>query len=214
MTDEFPGNSKRQKKAAVEAEEPKVVTKVISGTVVRKKTPLGTRFKNLFLTGEDARSVLTFMFTEHIRPGIRDIIYDAANAGLHRKLYGDAPIRRASNSPATSLLTNYAGISRGPAGSLLQPEPAPRLSRAARQNHNFSEFAIPTKPEAELVLETMIEIIGRHDECTVADFMGLIGETPDFTHEKWGWTNLQGARPRRSPGGGYVLDLPPTESLT
>lgn len=212
--EEFPGNSKKQKTTA--EPEKKVVTKVISGKAVRKKTPVGTKFRRIFVSSDDSRGVWEFIFTEHIIPGGRDMIYDALNAGLHRKLYGEGPARRAQHAgistPWGGTLTNYAGFSRGPAGSSAAPEP-PRLSRRARATHDFGEIIIPTKPEAELILETMYEIIGRHEECTVADLMQMLGETPEFTQEKWGWTNLEGSRPRRAAGGGYVLELPPTESL-
>lgn len=212
---EFPGNSNKAKKAATPPE--KKVEKVISGTAVRRKTPLGTRFKNLFLTGEDARNVFEFMLTEHIRPGIKDLIFDAATGGLERKFYpeGNAAYRRRATSSAVSnglgLLTNYSGLTRGPAGSDRREEP--RMSRRARAQHNFGEVILPTKPEGELVLETMYEIIGRHEEVTVADLLQMIGDTPDFTDEKWGWTSLEGSRVVRAPGGGYLLALPPTESL-
>lgn len=210
---EFPGNSKKQQKAAQPQE--KQVVKVISGEAVRRKKPLGTRFKELFITGDDSRNVFEYMMTEHVRPGIKDLIFDAATGGLERKFYpeGSSYRRRGAQSPVSNglgLLTNYAGVSRGPAG---QDRPEPRMSRRGRATHNFGEVLIPTKPEAELVLETMYEIIGRHEECTVADLLQMVGETPQFTDEKWGWTSLEGSRPRRAPGGGYVLDLPPTESL-
>lgn len=214
---EFPGNSNKQKRESAPAPaEKKDIQKVISGTAVRRKKTLGTRFREFFLTGEDSRSVFEYMMTEHIKPGFKDIVFDAVTGGLERKMYHDTPVgyhrrRSPASSVATSLLTNYTAMSRGPAGGAIQDEP--RLSRRARAQHNFGEIILPTKPEAELVLETMYEIIGRHDECTVADLLQMVGETPQFTDEKWGWTHLEGSRPVRHSGGGYVLALPPTESL-
>lgn len=216
MTDEFPGNSKKAKKKAAAPAPEKDIQKVISGVVVRRKTPLGTRFKELFLTGDDSRSVFEYMMTEHIRPGFKDLVFDAFTGGMERKFYpdGHSSYGRRRSSPAVSnglgMLTNYAAASRGPAGGAVAET---RMSRSARRNHDFGEFVFPTKPEAELTLETMYEIIGRHDEVSVADFMQMVGETPEFTAETWGWTSLEGSRVRRAPGGGYVIDLPRTESL-
>lgn len=213
---EFPGNSNKAKKAATPPE--KKVEKVIAGNAVRTKKPLGKRFREFFLTGEDSRSVFEYMMTEHIGPGIKDLVFDSVTAGLERKMYpdgGNGFRRRATTSAVSNglgLLTNYSGLTRGPAGGGVS-EREPRLSRRARSSHNFGEIILPTKPDAELVLETMYEIIGRHDEVTVADLLQMVGETPEFTDEKWGWTSLEGARAVRSSGGGYILALPPTEPL-
>ena len=213
--EEFPGNSKVPKKAAAQAPEKKVV-KVISGDAVRKKKTVGQRFREVFISGEDTRSVFSYIYTEHVIPGIRDMIFDAGTAGLERKLYGESsPGARRRGSPIVSnglgLLTNYAAASRGPARDNIVE---PRISRRGRATHDFGEVIIPTRPEAELVLETMYEIIGRHEEVTVADYFQMVGETPQFTDEKWGWTNLEGSRVVRSRHGGYTIDLPQTEPLT
>lgn len=218
-TPEFPNNSMKAQKAphAEPASEKANVTKVISGEAVRRKKPLGKRFREFFISSEDPRNVMEFLFEEHVLPGLRDVLFDSASAGLERKLYGDSSYRPGGRRRATgaagnvmNTLTNYGAFSSGPIGN---PNQTGAISRRARQTLNFGEVVVATKAEAEGVLDTMFEVLSKFEEVTVAEFMKMVGETPDFQAEKHGWTDLRGSRVVRAKGGGYTWSLPPTEEL-
>lgn len=220
-TSEFPDNSKKARQAAATPAPEKKINQVVSpGEAVRRKKPLGKRFREFFITSEDPRGVFEYLFEEHIVPGVRDVFFDSAMAGLERKLYGDSSYRpgtarRRSNNPLANnmmnTLTNYGAFSSGPIGN---PNTAQSLlSRQSRRTLNFGEVVIPTKLAAEAILEQMYEIVSKFDEVTVSDFMQMMGEQPDFMHEKHGWTDLRGSRVVRAKGGGYTFSLPPTEEL-
>lgn len=218
-TPEFPNNSKSAKKAP--APEKKIAPVLASGEAVRRKKPLGRRLREFFITSDDPRSVFEFLMTEHVLPGLRDVVFDSASAGLERKLYGDSSYRGGGRRARGGVnngnnwmnqLTNYGAFSSGPMGS---PNAAqgPAVSRQARRTLNFGEVVVPTKVIGEAILDQMVEIVATFDEVTVADFMQMLGETPDFMHEKHGWTDLRGSRVVRAKGGGYTFSLPPTEEL-
>lgn len=222
-TSEFPSNSNKAKQAAAQPAPEKKIEQVVSpGEAVRRKKSLGKRFREFFITSEDPRSVAEYLWQEHIATGIRDLIFDTASAGLERKLYGDtyrggARRRGASGngSPANNMfntLTNYGAFSSGPLGNPNQSSGG-GLSRQARRTLNFGEIVIPTKLAAENVLTQMFDVVDRFEEVTVADFIQMIGDTPDFMHEKYGWTDLRGSRVVRAKGGGYTFSFPPTEEL-
>lgn len=222
-TNEFPNNSKAARQAAEQpASEKKIEQVISSGEAVRRKKSLGRRFREFFITSEDPRGVFEFLWQEHISTGIRDLVFDTASAGLERKLYGDSTYRGGRRprggvvgSPAQNMfntLTNYGSFSSGPMGNPNQQQSS-GLSRQARRTLNFGEVVIPTKLAAEGILTQMFDVVEKFEEVTVADFMQMMGEVPDFMHEKYGWTDLRGSRVVRARGGGYTFSLPPTEEL-
>jgi hypothetical protein len=147
-------------------------------------------------------------------------VFDTAVSGLERKLqpnsFGGPSRRRTAGGNAANnafnMLTNYGAFSSGPMGNPNQSQGG-GLSRHARRTLNFGEVVIPTKLAAENVLSQMFEVVANFDEVTVADFIQMIGDTPDFMHEKYGWTDLRGSRVVRAKGGGYTFSFPPTEEL-
>jgi len=49
---------------------------------------------------------------------------------------------------------------------------------------------------------------------TVADLYELTGIASSHTDNKWGWTELRGARAVRTRDGHFLLDLPDPQPLT
>lgn len=187
-----------------EPERPKL-EKIVEGTVVRRKKSLGKRFKETFLGGSD-RSVVEFVIQDVIVPNIRDMVFEAGQQGLERSLYGEsAGYRRGARIDPRRGMVNYNAASRS------RPEPQ-ALSRRARAQHDFGEFILPTRAEADAVLEGMFAHLDTYEMVTVADLCEMLGQSSQFTDRNWGWTDLRGSDIRRNRDG-YLLVLPPTESL-
>jgi hypothetical protein len=81
----------------------------------------------------------------------------------------------------------------------------------ARQS--FDEIIIPSRQEAEEVLDRMFDLVSKYDSATVADLYELTGLNSSHTDHKWGWTDLRDASVGRVRGGGYLLNLPEPQSL-
>lgn len=213
VVEEFPSNSQRRRAPREEAPktDKRVVHKVVEGQVVQRKTPRGKRIKELFLGGAD-RSIWEFVFQDVIVPNIRDMLYEANQQAMERVLYpGSEPRayrRTRPGDPRRSSVTNYNGISRGPA----REDDRRQMSRRARANHDFGEIIIPTRPEAEAVLEGLFELLNEYDVATVADLYEMVGVSSQFTDRNWGWTDLRGTDIRRVREG-YLLDLPRPEDI-
>lgn len=213
--DEFPSNSRKPpvERRIPEAQEKKVA-KVISGNAVRRKRPLGKRVREMF-TGEDDGSLTEYVFMDMIIPALKDLVADVIIGSTERKLFGEAsprgrrPGRRSgpTNHFAYDRVSNPVGRAAG------RDDPRDGLSRRARARHEFDEIVIPTRPEAEEVLSQMFDLLERYDEVSVSEFYELVGVSGDFPDRRYGWTDLRGSRVSRANGGGYVLDLPPTEVL-
>lgn len=192
----------------------KVVEKVVEGDVVRRKKPLGKRFSETFFTG-DARGVFSYVVGDVLLPAAKDTIADAFSTMIERMLFGEtrSASRRTGARPSGG--SGYVSYNRfapqqGPAAR--REDPRLEISRKARSTHNFDEIILATRAEAETVIDRLFDIVTRYEAATVADLYELVGVTPKFTDDKWGWTDIRGAGVTRVRSG-YLLELPPTEAL-
>ena len=204
----FPSNSQKSKAAAQPAK--KQVKKVIQGEAIQRKKPLGRRIVETF-TGDDMNSVGQYILFEVLLPAAKTMISDAASQGVERLLFGDSrPTRTPTSSGYKPGYTSYNSISSRVGR---RDEPPRSLSRQARSTHDFGEFLLRDRVEAETVLDGMMAILEQYDVVTVSDFYSLVGISGEFTDEKWGWTDLRDARIHRAGSQGFALQLPPTAPI-
>lgn len=222
---EFPTNSRshrpptRKVLEEAPAEEQKNIEKVVTGAVQKRKQPLGKRVKAAFLDGS-TESVKDYIILDLVIPNIKDLIADVVSGGIERMVFGEgggrgrSSHRRHGGGGGGGSRFDYAGVARGPIQQYRgRDEPRNQLSRRARMSHTFDEIEFSSRTDAETVLTQMFDLLDRFEVVTVADFYGLTGNTPDFTDHNWGWTDIRGTLPRRIRGGGFILDLPPTEPV-
>lgn len=207
----FPSNSHNEKKAApVTKREPKKVEKVVSGGVVRRKKPLSKKFADIFI-GESAKSVWRYIAFDVLVPAAKDMVYDAFSQGLDRTLFGDTRHRHGSSRSHSS--GSYISYNRfGSNPYQRAPEPRREMSRRGRATHDFDEIILETRVEAEEVINRLFDLISQYETATVADLYEMLGQSGNFTDEKWGWVDIRGAGVTRVRGG-YLLDLPRPEPL-
>lgn len=210
--DEFPANSR-----TTPDEQPKDEKKLEQVTEgVRRKPALGKRMKEAF-GGDDSRSVMDYVVMDVLIPAAKDTMVDAVTQGFERLVFGEArsTTRRAavSRRPNQGYVSyNRIGGSSAVRSAAPKDEYRPTMSRGARSNHDFDEVVIPTRAEAEQVLDRLDDVVKKYDSATVADFYDLVGVTGEYTDNKWGWSNLQSARVIRARDG-YLIDLPKPEPV-
>lgn len=214
---DYPGNSHKSKMAAEaaqidDAKKPeKKIEPIVTGRVVRRKTPLGRRFKETF-GGSDAKSVWSFVALDVLLPAAKDMLADAVSQGVERMLFGEArsTSRRTGYRPGGSQ-TGYVSYNRYSSptsrGPVTPRDDGPRISRSSRARQNFDEIILATRVEAEEVIDRMFDLVSRYEVVTVADLYELVGVSGEYTDAKWGWTDLRGAAAMRIRDG-YLLDLP------
>lgn len=211
---EFPSNSHQAKASEPKPDPAKKIDKVVTNDVTRRKRPLGKRFAETFVGG-DARSVSHYVLFEVLVPAAKDTISDAVSQGVERLIFGESRSgsRRGGGyrSSGSGSFVNYNKMSQRNADP--RREETRGVSRRARASHDFDEIILATRAEAEEVIERLYDIVSTYDVATVSDLMELVGATPNYTDNKWGWTDMTGARAERTRGGGYVLDLPKTEAV-
>lgn len=206
---DFPANSSKAK-----ATQPKEkIERVTSAETVRRKRGLGRQFKETFIAG-DARSSMEYVVFSVLIPSAKDMLFDAVESGLQRYFFGnDAKTRRSGSSGGYSGLGHVA-YNRAYNNQSAPKKDEPRLiSRRSRARHDFGELVIPSRQEAEEVLDRMFDLLSRYGEVSVADLYELTGIQSTHTDMKWGWTELRGAKALRVREGGFLLDLPEPEAL-
>lgn len=213
MENDFPSNSVGKKRTAKTPEPPvKKVEKIVEGEAILRKPSLGRRFKETFIGGDDARSVWSYVLNEVMIPAAKDMIVDSGMEALNRAFYGDSRGGRRGtgsnpfNKPPWQ--QPFGNVQYNQAASAPPKETARKLSRHGRAQHDFREILLHSRAAAEDVLDALEGLIGQYEQCTVADLYNLVGATPDFTDEKYGWYSIQGARAVRDRGGMYTVDLP------
>lgn len=74
-------------------------------------------------------------------------------------------------------------------------------------NDRLDDILIPTRGEAEDVLDCLQDIINKYDSVSIADYKELVGVDTSFTDNKYGWTNIRNAQVKRCRDG-YVIKMP------
>lgn len=204
MGDNLPSNS-RSRKVPPPQTEKKRVTRVTEGEVVRRKKPWHRRASEVFVGG-DARGVWGYVMLDVLIPAAKDMISDAFSQGMERMLFGEArPRSRRDSRGGTHVPYNRYSSSRREEPRRGDPPP-PSRGRA------FDEIILPSRAEAEEVLDQLFAVIDQYDSVTVGDLYGMCNLPGSFTDEKWGWYDLRSARVSRVRNG-YLLDLPKPEPL-
>lgn len=74
------------------------------------------------------------------------------------------------------------------------------------------EVILPTRSDAEAVLEMMLNYLDKYGVVALAELHELVGLETSHTDQKWGWTVLRNI-PIRQVRDGYTIELPPMEEI-
>lgn len=210
----YPSNSVSRKNQR--PPEAKKIEKVTTGSIARRKQPLGKRFAAVFVGG-DAKNVWNYIAFDILVPAAKDMLSDAVSSGIDQMLFGGeqrwgGPSRRRGGNKTGPLGSMSYGGRSGPINYQSQARQAPQMSRGARASHNFDEIVLESRADAEQVIDRMFDLLNTYEVVTVAEMYELVGATSHFTDAKWGWTELPGAGVSRTRGG-FVLNLPRPEPI-
>ena len=195
-----PNSHKYKEDNKAGAEERQKFDKITKGAVVTKKKSEINKLKDIFVS-EDIKSVKSYILMDVLVPAIKDAIEDIVTNGIRMILRGDTSARRSSSTASKiSYRDYYDGDRRNNDRFRNETRPVTKYS--------YDDIILESKGEAEAVLDRMGEIIDIYGMVRVADLYDLVGVTGDYTDNKYGWTNISGAKPVRIRDGRYMLDLP------
>lgn len=213
----YPSNSRSKPPAKKTAPPAKKVEKVVQGSVVRRKTPLGKKFRATFFPG-DAKEVVRNVYHSVIIPAVKDLIWDAGQESLRRAVFKDEmPTRsRSSVSRVVGQAIGNVQYNRYPVSAFNAqhaPEPRREISRRGRMNHDFGEIILETRAEGNEVIEQLYAIVDQYEFATVKDLYDMLDIEGTPQDLKWGWTSMMGSDIRRLSDGTYLLELPRPEPI-
>lgn len=215
---DYQSNSNKSREPEDPKKPEKKVEKVITGEAIIKKKSLGRRFKDVFFGG-DFSSAVRFVAADVLLPAARNIVVDAVTITIERVLYGESRAQQKRRPEYRSYVeynNPYSPTRSRPYTHLPdQPRHYPPISstRRASRRADDTQIVLTNRSEAEMVVETLINILEKYDVVSVADLHSLISDTdPNHNDYKWGWTSLSGIQIRQIRDG-YLIDLPPAEPI-
>ena len=195
-----PNSHKYKEDNKAGSEERQKFDKITKGAVVTKKKSEVSKLKDIFVS-EDIKSVKSYIFMDVLVPAIKDAIEDIVTNGIRMILRGDTSARRSSSTASKISYRDYYDGDR-------RNNDRFRNETRSVTKYSYDDIILESKGEAEAVLDRMSEIIDIYGMVRVADLYDLVGVTGDYTDNKYGWTNISGAKPVRVRDGQYMLDLP------
>lgn len=195
MQDYKPNSHRFKEEQKQAATEKKKVEKVVSGTAVVKKRSEARKLADIFIS-EDAENVKSYIFMDVLVPAIKKAVSDIVTDGIDMILYGSTGrSKKGGRADKVSYRSYY------------DDKGSERYRSSGSSRYNYDDIKIPTRAEAEEVLDRLDEIIEMYDAATVADYYDLCGVTGQYTDQKYGWTNLRNAKIERVRDG-YIIKLP------
>ena len=220
--DEFPSNSHTARDKPPPAAqmkknpEAKKVEKIVSGEVVMRKRPLGTRMKEIFFGG-NGRTVWNYVTMDVLIPAMKDMIVDAGRESIERMVFGESRGRGRTNfrGGGYTPYNRYSPTATSSSSPPWRPDRQdPReISRQGRAMHRFDEIFLESRGEGEEIIDQLNAIISEYQVASVADLYTMVGVSPAYTDGKYGWNDLRGATVARARGGMYWLNLPKPQQL-
>ncbi len=186
---------------------------VAKGTVTRERETLGKKLMATFIK-DDAQSVGEYLMFDVLIPAAKNAFSDLVTTGVNMLLFGEnrAPssVKRSGDRSYVSYNNYYRGSAYS--NNLIetreyQPRSSQRSTPSPREVRKFDQVEVPSRKEAEDVLNAMVDRTIMYGMASVADLYDLAGVPSVYTDNDWGWDSLQGSRIERSRHG-YVIRVP------
>lgn len=196
--EEYKPNSHKAKEEQAGGPPARKVDGVISGSASRKKRSDAKKFADVFIQ-EDVGNVKSYILMDVLVPAIKKALSDIVKDGIDMVLYGETNRARKNGNPSR---INYRGYYERESDRRDHP------STRSRDNFDYDEIVLDSRGDAETVLDAMNDIISQYGIVSVSDLYDLANlDHPPYTMNKYGWTNITGAKAVRVRDG-YALKLP------
>lgn len=190
------------------------VKQKINGTAVIKKKSAFAKIRDMFIA-EDADKVGSYILMDVIVPAVKRTIVDMIKSSADM-IFGT---RGSSQSSGTRYVYGGGSTPYITYGSSVKKQT--EMSDSKRDPFDFSyiEFnhfqtSEENKQQAEIVVETMCDIIDSYKKAYVADLCDVINAPCEYTANYYGWTDLHNLVPIKIPGTvNWYLKFPKATQL-
>lgn len=172
----------RTKKAEITVEQPKKEIKKIASAKPKKKSKL----ENFF--GNDLKTIIDYIGKEVIIPAAKKMLVDAGCDAISMLFYGDTShsAKRPTNyGYGSGVGVNYTRFSSTRGESI---RPTARYSNVV-----CDDIILQSKDEANMVIDSLCEVIETYGWVSVADMHEMVGMPVGYTEHKYGWNSLRTA---------------------
>lgn len=180
--------------------EKKEIKAVVNGKVTKKKKGIGSKIGAVLFDDNNVGDVKEYVIFDVIVPAVKNAISNAITGGIDMLLFGE----RRSDSLRSSESRGYTSYSSR----------STRRSDSSRQGYRRSslfeldDILLPTKLDANSVIDNMFNILDEYGVVSVADYYALVGEPSNYQMNAWGWENLNNVYTQRTRNGEYKIVLP------
>ena len=204
--EDFKPNSHKSKEQSKDEKPVTRVKRVATGKTRVRDRSLGSKFKETFL-GEEIKDAKSYIIFDVIVPSIKEMIVDTVENAVEMIFGVGGRSRRASTrSNKGSDTVSYQAYYKS------NKEPSRASRRDERTGYEYKEIIKDTRGEAEDVIDILLEVLSEYQQVTVADLYEAAGITGTWADNKYGWTDLRGAYPKRVRDG-YLIVLPKAIAL-
>lgn len=201
METRLPSNSHKSKEQTNTTVEKKV-DKPVTSNASRKKKGAARKFSDIFVA-EDAHNVGEFIIMDVAIPLLKELCFDVISKGASMIFFGE---RGMSTKRSTAERYGYGGRSYTNYNRASERRET-RAPARNRSGYSYDEIILPSRGEAEAVLDRMDELIDQYGQVSIGDLYDLVDITGSFTDYKYGWVDLRTADAIRTRDG-YLLKFP------
>lgn len=198
----------------------KNVQKVVTGNVTQRQKGIGFKFRKIFL-GMDLKHTTDFVVSEYLIPELRDIIFRVGSRYLEGLIFGESRYARKATEYRSTSKISYNNVTpapwrRDPREDYIDVRSTvgrvPDQQRPTRvDRREIADIVLNSRAEAEMVVESMMDILSHYEVVTLADMYTLVGLPTSFVDNNWGWKGLNDVTVRQIGGRGYIIEFPPVE---
>ena len=180
--------------------EKKEIKAVVNGKVTKKKKGIGSKIGAVLFDDNNVGDVKEYVIFDVIVPAVKNAISNAITGGIDMLLFGE---RRSDSSRSRDSrgYTSYSSRSTSRRDSSRQSYRRPSL-------FELDDILLPTKLDANSVIDNMFNILDEYGVVSVADYYALVGEPSNYQMNAWGWENLTNVYTQRTRNGEYKIVLP------
>jgi hypothetical protein len=207
---DYQGNTDKSKEKTAKPTTPeKKIEKVVTGDVIMKQKPLGSRFKHIFFGG-DVTMARDYVISEVLLPALRNLISEAVAKGTDRLVFGESSMRRRPPTTYGPRVQYHNPLVSGRRALLPDQSPVERWTTSKSGQND--DVIVSSKGEAEAVVDQMITIVDQYQIVSVADLNELLGMPSSHVDNNWGWTNLESIEIKQVREG-FKISFPPLEDI-
>ena len=180
--------------------EKKEIKAVVNGKVTKKKKGIGSKIGAVLFDDNNVGDVKEYVIFDVIVPAVKNAISNAITGGIDMLLFGE----RRSDSLRSRDSRSYTSYSSRSTSRRDNSRQGYRRSSL----FELDDILLPTKLDANSVIDNMFNILDEYGVVSVADYYALVGEPSNYQMNAWGWENLNNVYTQRTRSGEYKIILP------